>query len=131
MCQHSLHQCTSEFHTHHPKYSPNLCKYTTHHLGIYVTLYSYHPKIPEYLYCKRSCIGTCSSIHLIPSIWPFCSQPLKFSINFRSIAKDSYSPPQFSEINRYLIFFLTFSFLYTFLFILLLHFSFSSYFFYV
>ena len=63
------------------------------------------PQDPENLYCKRSCIGTCSSIHLLPSIWPFCSQPLMFSINFRSIAKDSYSPPPFSEINRCLIFF--------------------------
>ena len=50
--------------THHPKYSPNFCKYTTHHLGIYVTLCSHHPKISEYLYCERSCRGTCSSIHL-------------------------------------------------------------------
>ena len=105
MCPCSMHQCTSEFHTHHAKYSPNLHKYTTHHLGIYSTLYSHHPKIPKYLYCKRSCTGTCSSIHLLPSIWPFCSQPLRFSINFRSIAKDSYSPPPFSEINRCLIFF--------------------------
>ena len=79
--------------------------HTTHHLGIYSTLYSHHPKIPKYLYCKRSCTGTCSSIHLLPSIWPFCSQPLMFSINFRSIAKDSYPPPPFSEMNRCLIFF--------------------------
>ena len=41
----SMHQCTSEFHTHHAKYSPNLHKYTIHHLGIYSTLYSHHPKI--------------------------------------------------------------------------------------
>ena len=105
MCPCSMHQHTFEFHTHHAKFSPNLHKYTTHHLGIYSTLYSHHPKIPEHLYCKRSCTGTWSSIHLLPSIWPFCSQPLMFSTNFRSIAKDSYSPPPFSEINRYLIFF--------------------------
>ena len=54
----------------------------------------------------------------------FCSQPLMFRINFRSIAKDSYSPPSFSEINRCLIFFeLFFSSLYTFYFFLLFHFS--------
>ena len=41
----SMHQCTSEFHTHHAKYSPNLQKYTTHQLGIYSTLYPHHPKI--------------------------------------------------------------------------------------
>ena len=80
-------------------------KYTTHHLGIYSTLYSHHPKIPKHLYCKRSYTGTYSSIHLLPSIQPFCSQPLMFSINFRSIAKDGYSPPPFSEMNRCLIFF--------------------------
>ena len=115
---------------HHAKYLLNLHKYTTHHLGIYLTLSLYHPKIPEYLYCERSrhCFKwydlwcTCSSIHLPLLIQPFCWQSLKLSINFGSIAKDSYSSPPFSEINRYLIFF-PFPFLFTFYFFFLLHFS--------
>ena len=73
-------------------------------MHLFNTLFT-SPQDPENLYCKRSCTGTCFSIHLLPSIWHFCSQPLMFRINFRSIAKDSYSPPSFSEINRCLIFF--------------------------
>ena len=94
--------CISTIPQHHAKHSPNLHKYTTHHLGIYLKLICIAPRSLD-IYIVRSCTGTCSSIHLPPLIQPFCSQPLKLSIG--SIAKDSYSPPPFSEINRYLIFF--------------------------
>ena len=100
----SMHHCTSEFQSHHANIHQTFKIYNSSVGHLLNTLFT-SPQDPENLYCKRSCIGTCSSIHLLPSIWPFCSQPLMFSINFRSIAKDSYSPPPFSEINRCLIFF--------------------------
>ena len=69
-------------------------------MGIYLIFICIAPRSLD-IYIVRSRTGRCSSIHLPPSIQPFCLQPLKLSIG--SIAKDSYSPPPFSEINRYLI----------------------------
>ena len=58
--------------------------------------------ISEYFYCTRMRIHAFSSLHSSINSASFIYS-LKFSIDFRSIVKHSYSPPPFSEINRCLV----------------------------
>ena len=116
-----MHQCTSEFHTHHAKYSPNLHKYTTHHSGIYSTLYSHHPKILKIYIAKDH-----AQAHASVSI---CShQSGLFIHNLWCLALISDQSPRTAIPHLHSLksigawFSFNFCFLYTFHFFLLLHF---------